>query len=274
MRMAHVTNYCFRLKSGRNNGRIHCLISAVFRILCLALLVQAPLPAQDVESAGAAPKAPQTHAVFELGGFARNIWNDQKLIWTTPARMNSRQWLTIAAPFAGVTAGLIATDERAMTLVPEDHEPILWCGRISDLGALYSLGGFSVGMLVTGKVAKKNWVFRVGQGSSEALVNAVIVGYSLKYGTARERPQQNDGQGRFWKGGDSFPSGHSMDTWAVATSIARTRKCPKWIAIASYGMATAVSLSRWGAEKHFPSDIVVGGVFGWFIGNHVARRPR
>jgi hypothetical protein len=246
--------------------------SRIWLLLAL-LLFEAPLSAEDRDTSATA-QAAQKEPQFTAGEIAKNVWNDQKRIWTTPARMNSRQWLTIAAPFAGVTAGLIATDEKAMTLLPNTPDQILWCGRVSDLGALYSLGGFSAGILLTGKLTKKNWLFQVGQGSTEALIDSVIVSYSIKYGTARERPTQNDGEGRFWKGGDSFPSGHSQDTWAVATSIARTRNCPTWIAIASYSVAGAVSLSRWGAEKHFPSDIVVGAVFGWFIGNHVARRPR
>ncbi len=226
------------------------------------------------EEAETKPQTAQQSPPFTLGEIAKNVWKDQKLIWTTPARMNSRQWFTIAAPFAGVSAGLIATDEKAMTLLPNTPDQIRWCSKVTDFGALYSLGGFSAGILITGKLAKKNWLSQVGQGSTEALINSVIVGYSIKYGTARERPRQNSGEGRFWKGGDSFPSGHSMNTWAVAASIARRRNCPKWIAVASYSMAAAVSLSRWGAEKHYPSDIVVGGVLGWFIGNHVARRTK
>jgi hypothetical protein len=71
------------------------------------------------------------------------------------ARPHARQWLTIAAPFAGATAGLIATDKKAMTLLPNTPDQIRRCGRVSDLGALYSLGGFSAGILVTGKMAKK-----------------------------------------------------------------------------------------------------------------------
>jgi membrane-associated phospholipid phosphatase len=114
----------------------------------------------------------------------------------------------------------------------------------------------------------------VGRLASEALLDSMIVGYGVKYMTARERPLENDGQGRFWKGGDSFPSGHAIHSWAVAMAIARDSSSPKWLKITSFGLATGVSLSRWGAQKHFPSDILVGGVFGGLIGNYVATRPR
>jgi len=107
--------------------------------------------------------------------------------------------------------------------------------------------------------------------SARAFVNAVIVNYSLKYVTARERPIDNDGQGRFWKGGDSFPSGHSMESWAIAMVIARS-KSPKWFKIATCSVDTAISLSRWGAQRHFPSDIVAGGIMGGLIGNFVASK--
>ena len=65
-----------------------------------------------------------------------------------------------------------------------------------------------------------------------------------------------------------------MNSWAAAVAIARSRDCPKWLAITSYAMATGVSISRWTAHKHFVSDVVVGGVMGGLIGNYIATRPR
>jgi len=41
----------------------------------------------------------------------------------------------------------------------------------------------------------------------------------------------------------------------------------RWFA--AYGLATLVSASRFSGQKHFASDIVAGGVMGWFIGRHV-----
>jgi undecaprenyl-diphosphatase len=115
---------------------------------------------------------------------------------------------------------------------------------------------------------------RIGRISAEALVNSILTNYALKAITQRERPDHVGGDGRFWVGGQSFPSGHAMNSWAVAFAVARSPNCPRWFAITSYVMATGVSLSRWTAHKHFASDIVVGGVLGALIGNYVARRPR
>ena len=62
-----------------------------------------------------------------------------------------------------------------------------------------------------------------------------------------------------------------MESWAIAVVIARS-KSPKWLKITTCAVATAISLSRWGAQKHFPSDIFAGGVMGGLIGNFVANR--
>jgi membrane-associated phospholipid phosphatase len=208
------------------------------------------------------------------GQFLRDIWTDQKAIWTSPFRMNRHQFFTIALPLTAATAGLIATDPEAMKLLPNTPDQIRWSKRFADFGAIYTLGFLTGGWLIGGKIINKPEISQVGRNSAEALVNAVLVNYALKGITLRERPDQGTGDGRFWAGGQSFPSGHAMNSWAVAVAVARTPKCPKWLAITSYGMATAISLSRWSARRHFPSDILVGGVFGGLIGNYVARRPR
>ncbi len=241
-------------------------------LLFVFLAFQNPLKAASDEAENPHPQGVQQDANIHPGLIARDIWSDQKAIWTIPIHMNAHQWLTLAGPIAGVTAGLIATDEKSMKLLPNSQGQIRWCNGISVVGSGYSLAGFSLGTMLMGKLYKQPSVASLGRGSAEALADAAIVSLTIKGATARERPDENDGKGRFWKGGDSFPSGHSMGSWAVAASIARRRDCPRWAAILSYGTAGAVSFARWGATRHFPSDVVVGSVFGWFIGNRVAHR--
>ena len=109
--------------------------------------------------------------------------------------------------------------------------------------------------------------------AGRAAISAAIATAALKPIFARERPDINDANGRFWKARDGFPSGHAMMSWAVATALARRRGCPKWLAITSYVAATGISLSRVGAQRHFPADIVAGGFLGALIGTRMARQP-
>jgi membrane-associated phospholipid phosphatase len=206
--------------------------------------------------------------------FASDIWTDQKAIWSSPFRMNRRQALTIALPLAGVTAGLIATDSETSKWLPNTKDQVNWSQRFSEFGAIYTLGMVTGGPLIGGKIIGRPDYTRIGRNALEALANSVITNYAIKGITGRERPDAAQGAGDFWKGGQSFPSGHTMNSWAVATAIARTPNCPRWFAITSYAMATAISASRFGAHKHFASDIFVGGVVGSLIGNYVAKRHR
>jgi undecaprenyl-diphosphatase len=116
--------------------------------------------------------------------------------------------------------------------------------------------------------------YKIGMNAGRALADSFIVSTALKYMTARERPLDNDGAGRFWKGGDSFPSGHTTYSFAVAMVIVRSKHTPKWLKVTSIGISTAVGLARWGSQRHFPSDVLVGGVLGSLIGNYVAVHGR
>jgi membrane-associated phospholipid phosphatase len=114
--------------------------------------------------------------------------------------------------------------------------------------------------------------------SFEALADAGIVQEILKATTQRERPTQNsgrelinDGRGKFWAGGQSFPSGHAMSAWALASVLASRYRDKPAVKYGAYGLAALVSVARLPARQHFPSDVLVGSVFGFLIGHYVAR---
>jgi len=73
----------------------------------------------------------------------------------------------------------------------------------------------------------------------------------------------------FFDGGNSFPSGHSTQAWAVATVIANEYHDRRAVQIAAYGVATAVSVARFTGQKHYLSDVVVGSAMGYAIGKYV-----
>ena len=266
-----------------NFYRCRCYQALILSLLCLAFVIcptygQAP---NSPPEQGPAPPIDPPKAVANtntVGSFTKNFlkdtWLDQKAIWSAPFRMNREQLVKIALPLAAGSAALFATDADAMTVLPNTPDQVRWSKQVSRIGAVYTLGGIVSGTMVVGSVKHKPQVFEIGHLATHALVDSIIVSYALKYATARERPYANDGQGRFWKGGDSFPSGHAMHSWATAMVVAHSPGAPKWFKIATFGVATAVSLSRWSAQKHFPSDILVGGVFGGLIGEYVSHRVR
>jgi hypothetical protein len=221
-----------------------------------------PVPSSN-RARGSAPK-----------NYFKDIWADQKTIWASPFRMNRRQWLSIALPLSAGTAALLATDERAMHWLPNSGDQVLWSRRTSDVGAFYVLGGMVGGTMLYDKLRGHSDWHKIGISASQALADSFIVSTALKYTAARERPISNDGEGRFWKGQDSFPSGHTMCSFAITMAIVRSKQTPKWLKVTSIGVSAAVGLARWAAQKHFPADVFVGGVLGGLIGNYVGVHRR
>ena len=67
----------------------------------------------------------------------------------------------------------------------------------------------------------------------------------------------------------SFPSGHSIEAWTLATVIANEYHDHRAVEIAAYGLASAVSISRFTGHNHFLSDVLVGSALGYGIGRYV-----
>jgi undecaprenyl-diphosphatase len=63
--------------------------------------------------------------------------------------------------------------------------------------------------------------------------------------------------------GFSFPSGHAAIAWAMAVLL--SQKEPKWRWF-FYILATAISFSRIYLGKHYPLDVLAGGLIGWILG--------
>jgi membrane-associated phospholipid phosphatase len=73
---------------------------------------------------------------------------------------------------------------------------------------------------------------------------------------------------------DSFPSGHAMGAFAVATVLAEEHRDRRWVPWAAYTTAGLIGGSRLSLERHFPSDVIVGALLGHSIGKMVAARQR
>ncbi len=69
-------------------------------------------------------------------------------------------------------------------------------------------------------------------------------------------------------GGGSFPSGHSMEAFAMAMAISLLFRRP-WLIITAYLWASLVAYSRLALGVHYPGDvlggIIVGSVIGWLV---------
>ncbi len=208
------------------------------------------------------------------------LWNvlcDQKPIWSAP--LHSRAHLSFVIPFTVTAAGLIATDKHVGEELTERPPGTGFNAskKISFMGSATSVIGFAGAYYGIARLTHNQRMKETALLSFETLADTGIVQGVLKVTTQRERPAQTSGvpvdgsRGRFWAGGGSFPSGHAMSTWALASLFASRYPDKPAVKYGAYGLAAAISFSRVTGRQHFPSDVVVGSVLGYLIGRYVAR---
>jgi membrane-associated phospholipid phosphatase len=115
-----------------------------------------------------------------------------------------------------------------------------------------------IGLLKKDSIAERN-ALTVGA----AVLASSGVTVLLKYGIRRQRPYERYAFIEKKTGGigPSFPSGHTSESFALATSVSLA--CPKWWVIApSFIWAGAVGYSRMHLGVHYPSDVLAGAAIG------------
>ena len=108
--------------------------------------------------------------------------------------------------------------------------------------------------------------------SAKALICGAILTESTKFIAGRSRPDVNRGSMHFdvfnGRKNDrkSFPSGHAFVAWSVFTPFAE--EYSKWI----YMIPVSVSFARMYRNRHWLSDVVLGGGIGYFAGLYFHKR--
>lgn len=204
--------------------------------------------------------------------FLANILRDQRAIWTAPfsVRRSDGKWLI---PLGVASTIFLATDRHTSGELFEgsSHLTRLRISRdFSRLGSGYVSGSVAAAFYFVGRSKHDARARETGLLGAEALIDSAIVVTVLKTISQRQRPPVDHASGEFFAGGSSFPSGHAISAWALATVIDHEygRRHPL-VRYGAYGLATAVSLSRYTGTNHFLSDVVVGSALGYGIGHYV-----
>jgi len=108
-----------------------------------------------------------------------------------------------------------------------------------------------------------------------ALVGAGAANVVLKATVGRARPRLELGSSDFRpftleNGWQSFPSGHAVTAFALATAIAAETD-NVWVTALSYSAAGLVAWSRGHEDQHWVSDVVAGAALGTIAARYTAR---
>jgi hypothetical protein len=199
----------------------------------------------------------------------RAFLHDQFDLWKIPSkeRLTDATWLV---PLGGLTAAFLATDANFSRHLSNNPNSLANYRHFSDYG-LYSMAGGAAGLYFLGLITQNAHQRETGFLSGEATFDSLAITELLSLATRRQRPLQGGGGGQFWKGGSSFPSDHAAAAWSIAAMVSHEYPSP-FLRFLSYGMATAVSVSRIEARQHFPSDVLVGSAIGYLVSSYVYRQ--
>lgn len=237
----------------RRNRRSQCLFGMILFTLAttIGLHAQTPSPTPSLESE-----------------FFKNILHDQKAIWTAPLQLKRSDTKWVVPSGIGLMA-LFTTDRITGDEIFEASRQLKTSHGISYAGSVYGLGAVASTFYLIGRKKGDYRARETGLLAAEALIDSVITESALKGITQRARPMDGRERSEFFDGGNSFPSGHATQAWAVATVIANEYKHRPAVQIAAYGIASAVSVARFTGHKHYISDVIVGSALGYGIGKFV-----
>ena len=238
--------------------------------------------APAVPSSDSQPPAPADRPVsWKL--LIPNLISDQERIWTFPARLAQGQnWLPTAAVL-GAAAGLVALDPTEASFFRGTSRfngfNNTFTGNVTLIGTIAA----PVSLYAAGLVRKDAKMQGTALLAGEAIADAEILTTVLKDATLRVRPAAIPSHGNFsdtWfesggslvRGSGSFPSGHTIAAFSLATVVARRYGNHRWVPYAAYGMAAVVGFSRLSLSAHFLSDVFVGGALGYSISRFTVLR--
>jgi membrane-associated phospholipid phosphatase len=208
-----------------------------------------------------------------------NFLHDQKDMWLFPLELGKgRHWLP-ALFITGGTAVFIATDAQTM---PHFRQTTDFHG----FNRVFSTTGTGAAIAVVPAVFYGVSLLRhdsYDQGSAlfagEAVADDAILMVVIKAIARRARPSEfpvtgpyNDtffhSTSSFFGKGTSFPSGHAMMAFSVATVFARRYREHRWVPYVAYAAASAIAFSRVTTGAHFPADVFVGSALGFVIARY------
>ncbi len=230
-----------------------------------------PVHAGVVESGASSPEQTETLASTFL-----HAANDQKRIWTAPAHSHQRKYYVAAGVVMATTGALFAFD-------PVEARYFRNTTSFNQFNRAFSSNITGYGTLATpallyaaGLVRKDAKMQNTALAAGEAVADAEILTVVLKNVTRRASPGSTTagGNGTWFnqpgsptlRGNGSFPSGHTISAFAVATVISRRYSSHRWVPWVAYSLAGAVGFSRMSESAHFASDVFLGGALGYSIG--------
>ena len=211
-------------------------------------------------------------------GYLKSYPLNAARILSAPLRFDRSDWIDTAIVL-GIGGGLVVLDSTIRDFVQDD----LRGDGTDDISNFFrefgntrflavGLGATYVGAELMGDEQLQETALLAEQ----SLLLAALMGTGIKWVTQRDRP--NTGKSStswspfsFDESNSSFPSGHAINAFSVASVIASQHAEQPLVAPLVYGIASLTAFSRLNQNKHWASDVFMGAAIGYFIGKTVVR---
>jgi membrane-associated phospholipid phosphatase len=231
-----------------------------------------------------APPQPEFDRPVSLKLLPANLLSDQKKIWLSPRRLaRPRNWIAPAA-IVGVTALLVAeadapTASYFRRTSSFDQFKHVFTGQATTLGMV----AVPSSLLAAGLARHDSKMWKTALLAGEAVADSELLTVLMKDAGRRlfpasVPPQQGFSStwfrtnGDWLRGSGSFPSGHGIAAFSIATVVARRYGNHRWVRYAAYGGAALVAFSRLPLGAHYVSDSVFSAALGYAIARIVVLR--
>ncbi len=202
----------------------------------------------------------------------RLLINDAGYVLNAPRHWDRSDWVTAGASVVAVLGTALVLDHSVEQSMAR-HANGSWDSKAK---AIQNLGGppsvlIAGGTYLAGVAFKDPEVRATGIDIMATMgIAQLLLVLPLKAVVGRDRPDEGTGTHTFhpFHGGQSFPSSHTTQAFALASVISEHADQP-WVSALSYGLAGLVGLARVEQRQHFLSDVVAGGLIGTFVGKTV-----
>ena len=216
--------------------------------------------------------------------YLKSYWNSGLTVLAQPLHYDWKDWAVFGG-VAAVTTLAFVYDDEIYDFVDGTFGNEKWntASKCTDVfGEEYFILPTVALTYAVGAIGDHCRLKYMSMAALQSFVYAEVASAGLKVLTCRLRPsevnsQQSTVNNQTWLGpfksfkSTSFPSGHAMRSFALATTIAGFYPDKKWVGIVSYSLATMTSLGRVVSKEHWASDVIVGAALGYFIGRGVVK---
>lgn len=258
--------------------------SAKFQIVPPPQLLSVPEPAFSVPAFHAAEPNPgyvtdsatgQRDVSWKL--LPTNFLDDQRAMWLFPVQLaHGHHWLPTIS-IIGFTAGLIVADPHDAPYFRRSRTYIDFNSSFSKIATDAELAAAPTFLYLTGLAIHDSYAQKTALFAGEAAADGMVFYGIAQVATHRRRPIEIPPDGNFsdtfWEGhkgilSNSFPSGHAVEAFGIATVIARRYRKHRWVPWLAYGAASVICFSRITIQSHFPSDVFLGAAIGYTVARY------